>query len=150
MKPKENSPSNDFQINIQNDIPLSKLNQIKNISMFPSNGTKEKNMIENQEGDEQSDFINFNVSFFFPKDIYKNIAGDDEKSYNKNNSKIISKNILNINPNNNNSNTNNNFDLSKNNDINDDYLDSNQNNFPIVLKMFFKILMIIIKKLIKN
>ena len=63
MKSEDNSPSNAFQTTNSNNNLLSNHNQIKNIPKIPSNDTEEKNTIENQEGDEQNDFINFNVSF---------------------------------------------------------------------------------------
>ena len=122
MKPKENSPSNEFLINTPNSIPLSSLNQTKNISIIPSYEAEENNMIESQEGDDLNDFINFDVSFFLSNDIYKNIVGDDDNSDNKNNINSNNNSICNTNQKDKNS--------SGINNINDNYLELNQNNIP--------------------
>ena len=118
MKSENNSSSNDFQIMNPNNNPLSNNNQSENKSKISSNDLEKQNIIENQEGDEQNDFINFNVSFFLPKEQYKNIAEDEENYDNKNNDKINS-NSLNLNQDNNKNYLKkiNNFDLSKNNNF---------------------------------
>ena len=132
MKSEDSSPSNDFKITNQNNYILSGLDKNKNISKIPSNDIGEKNITDKQEGDEQNDSINFNISFFLPKDIYKNIAGDEENTDNNNNGNIINNNNLNLNQNDDNSSYNlkesNDFESSKKNDINDKNLNLNQNN----------------------
>ena len=126
MKSENNSPSNDFQITNQNNNPLYNHNQTKNISKIPSNDLEEQNIIEKKEGDEQNDFINFNISFFLPNYLCKNIEEGEENYDNKNNDNIINNNILNLNQNNNEN------DLKK---INNLEL-SEKNNFPTFQNIF--------------
>ena len=107
MKSEDNSPSNDFQKSDPNNIPLPIIEENKNISKTPSKDNREQNVIENQEGEDQNDFINFNISFFPPKDTSKSMSECEE---NRNNSNIIlNNNILNINPSDN--------DLTQNNEL---------------------------------
>ena len=101
MKSEDNSPSNNFQIKNQNDNLLSNNSQTKNISKISSNDLEKHNIIENQEGDAQNDFINFDICFFLTKDLCKNIEEDEDNSDKKDNDNIINNNILNLNKNNN-------------------------------------------------
>ena len=88
--------------------------------------------------DEQNEFSNFNISFFLPKDLCKNINEDEDNSGNKKNDNIMDNNILNKvhnvnnndNVNNKNSKKNKDFELTeKENDINDDISQSNYIDF---------------------
>ena len=125
MKSKDNSPSNDFQMTNPQGNPLFSHELPKKIQNISSKDSKEENITENQEGDEENDFIDFNISFFLPKDQI-----EKEEKINKSNN--IVNNILNVNQkdNDNDLEQNNEIGLSKKNDNNDIYLNLNQKDFP--------------------
>ena len=126
MKPKNDSPSLDFQLNKTNNFPSPNQEQNRIISKNQSYNCEDKKSLLNQDSTEQGEFNNFNISFFLPKDLNNIIEGDEESPENKINDKkannIHSPKIV---QNNNNLSEANDFDFSK---LYNNYSDSNQNN----------------------
>ena len=125
MNSKDDSPISDLTINALNNISSPNKEQNINVPNIPSLNANEKNAQLNLEETEQRDINFFNISFFLPKDLCKNIVVDEGNSENKNNHEINNNyNYDSLDKNNNNINQNNDFDLSLNNNK---YLDINQN-----------------------
>ena len=86
MKSKNDSPSNNSMVNVKGNFPSHNNDSTTNkISKSPSNDIEEKNIPENQEETEQHNFNDFNITFFFPKALCKDILEDEETPENDNN-----------------------------------------------------------------
>ena len=121
MSAEDNSPSPNIQMNSSDNIPPNSNEQSEQALNNPTFNLEEKKCPKNQEINEQ-DPTNFNISFFLPKELCKNIEGDDEIIDNKNNNFFDSTEQIN-----NDFNLNNDFEFSNNNN-NNKYLEFNKNN----------------------
>ena len=119
MSAENDSPSHNFQLNITNNISPNNVEQNEQALKNSVSNLELKNSQISQEVSEQSEQNNFNISFFLPKELYKNIEGDDESVDNKNNNIFDSNNQKN-----NNLNANNDMESSNNNK----YIEFNQSN----------------------
>ena len=121
MSAENNSPSLNIQMNNSDNIPPNSFEQSEQALNNSNFNLEDKKSSKNQEVNEQ-DPNNFNISFFLPKELCKNIEGDDEVIDNKTNNMFESTEQIN-----NDFNQNNDFEFSNNNN-NNKYLEFNKNN----------------------
>ena len=121
MSAENNSPSLNIQMDNSDKIPPNSFEQSEQALNNSNFNLEDKKSSKNQEVNEQ-DPNNFNISFFLPKELCKNIEGDDEVIDNKTNNMFESTEQIN-----NDFNQNNDFEFSNNNN-NNKYLEFNKNN----------------------